>query len=143
MFTNFTKICHYYLELMLSAIDQKNESPPFVIYWKKHSKNRARNGHPSKSQKSPNSTVIWKNSPVARNKSFVLRDKQDFRQNCADLRQRKKHCVSQRCAVRRAGVCRILTSTPVTPSAVSIFCVILNGTFSGTRRLRPFSKHTL
>lgn len=35
------------------------------------------------------------------------------------------------------------TSTPVKPQAVSMFWVILNGTFSGTRRLLPFSKHTL
>jgi len=35
------------------------------------------------------------------------------------------------------------TSTPVRPSEVSRFCVIRNGTRSGTRRLRPFSKQTL
>lgn len=36
-----------------------------------------------------------------------------------------------------------LTSTPVTPSAVTKFGVIRNGTFSGTRSVFPFSKHTL
>ncbi len=35
------------------------------------------------------------------------------------------------------------TSTPVKPRAASMFCVILNGTLSGTRRLLPFSKQTL
>ena len=36
-----------------------------------------------------------------------------------------------------------ITSTPVTPKAVSKFGVILNGTFSGTLSPFPFSKHTL
>lgn len=35
-----------------------------------------------------------------------------------------------------------MPSTPVTPRAVSMLWVILNGTFSGTRRLFPVDTHT-
>lgn len=47
------------------------------------------------------------------------------------------------CSAQIKNIMQQITSIPVTPSASFKFGVSLKGTFSGTRNVLPFSKHTL